>query len=155
MRPACALLLIAAIAPLWLSACSERDVPRPAHVITPAPSHADFGKLRVHYNVLPTLAMNEAVARSYGVIRRADQALLVVALRQHVDGEEHAASGSVGATATDLSGRRQQIVLRQVSTGDYVDHVGMVQISDHDTLRFVLQAASPAGNGELKFERNF
>lgn len=149
------LLLLTATASLWLTACSDRDAARPAHMITPAPSHSDFDTLRVHYNALPTLAMNDTVARTYGVTRRANQALLVVALRQRVDGEEHATTGTVTATATDLSGRHQQIALRQVSTGDYVDHVGVVAVSDHDTVRFALQVSSAHGGGTVRFERNF
>lgn len=155
MRHRHSLLLVLAIASAWLSGCSNADAPRPAQLLTATPSHGDFGQLRVHYNVLPTLAMNDAVARSYGVTRRPDQALLVVALRQQRDGDERPATGAVVATATDLSGRRQQIPLREVSTGDYIDHVGIVRISDHDTLRFALQVTSADGSGAVRFERNF
>ncbi len=147
-----ALLMLAC---LCLAACSDSDAPRPARVLEAAPSHADFGPLRVHYNVLPTLAMNPAVATSYGVNRSADQALLVVALREVLGGDETPLDGSITAIATDLSGRRQQLTLRPVLTGAYTDHVGAVQISNHDTLRFVLQVQSEQGGGTVRFERNF
>ncbi|MGH8053356.1 MAG: DUF4426 domain-containing protein [Stenotrophomonas sp.] len=138
-----------------LSACSGESVPR---VVTPSQGHAsqaDFGALRVYYNLLPTLAMNESVARSYGVQRSADHALLVIALRQRDSTDEQPVDGTVVATATDLSGRQQQIVLRTVKTGAYTDHVGSVRISDHDTLRLAVQVAAAGDTGTLRFERGF
>jgi hypothetical protein len=153
MLRAAPFLLIAML--MSLSACSGEQVPR---LVTPTQGHvsqADFGALRVYYNLLPTLAMNESVARSYGVQRSADQALLVVALRQRDSAEDQSINGTVTATATDLSGRQQQIVLRPVKTGAYTDHVGSVQISDHDTLRFAVQVAVAGDNGTLRFERSF
>jgi hypothetical protein len=147
--------LLLSVVVMSLSACSGEQAPR---LVTPTQGHssqADFGALRVYYNLLPTLAMNESVARSYGVQRSADQALLVVALRQRNSAEDQPIEGNVTATATDLSGRQQQIVLRTVKTGTYTDHVGSVQISDHDTLRFAVQVAAAGDNGTLRFERGF
>jgi hypothetical protein len=147
--------LLLSVVLMSLSACSGEQAPRAA---TPSQGHAsqaDFGTLRVYYNLLPTLAMNESVARSYGVQRSADQALLVVALRQRNSTEDQPIAGNVTAMATDLSGRRQQIVLRTVTTGAYTDHVGSVQISEHDTLRFAVQVAAAGDNGSLRFERAF
>ena len=63
--------------------------------------------LRARYNLLPTLALGEAVAREYGVERDAGSALLIVALRHPGDaGGETPADGEVTAEATDLAGRR-------------------------------------------------
>jgi len=147
--------LLLSVIVMSLGDCSGQQAPRMA---TPSQGHAsqaDFGTLRVYYNLLPTLAMNDSVARSYGVQRRADQALLVVALRQRGGTEELPVDGTVTATATDLSGRQQQIVLRTVKTGAYTDHVGSVQISDHDTLRLAVQVAAGGNTGTLRFERGF
>jgi hypothetical protein len=147
--------LLLSVVLMSLSACSGEQAPRLA---TPSQGHAsqaDFGALRVYYNLLPTLAMNESVARSYGVQRSTDQALLVVAMRQRNSGQEQPIDGTVVATATDLSGRRQQILLRTVKTGAYTDHVGSVQISDHDTVRLDLQVAAAGDTGVLRFERSF
>ena len=80
--------LLLSVVVMSLSACSGEQAPR---LVTPTQGHssqADFGALRVYYNLLPTLAMNESVARSYGVQRSADHALLVVALRQRNSTED-------------------------------------------------------------------
>ena len=138
-----------------LGACSNSEAPRPATMLEAAPSYSDLGALRVHYNVLPTLAMNPAVAASYRVPQEPDQALLVVALRHRTGGDELPADGRVSASAVDLSGRRQQITLRQVHTGGYTDNVGLVTVSRHDTLRFELHVQSAHGGGLVRFQRSY
>ena len=66
---------------LLLAACSAGEKARVAEFVPPADSSVDFGDLRVHYNALPTLSLNEAVAREYGVTRDAGSALAVIAAR--------------------------------------------------------------------------
>lgn len=138
-----------------LAACSGAETPHAATPIQPQPAHTDFGALRVHYNLLPTLAMNDAVARSYQVEREADRALLVVALRRLVDGEEVPADGNVIAIATDLSGKQQQVTLRAVHTGAYTDLIGLLDAHPRDQLRINLDVSADAGRGSVRFERNF
>jgi hypothetical protein len=140
---------------LLLAACSAQETPRPATAVQPQPGHADLGTVRVHYNLLPTLAMNDAVAGSYGVRREANRALLVVALRELRDGDELPGSGEVTATAVDLSGKRQQVALRPVQTGEYTDLIGVLDAHPHDQLRVELQVIADKGQGNIRFERNF
>lgn len=99
--------------------------------------------------------MNETVARGYGVTREAGRALLVVALRQRAANEELPAQGQVTATVTDLSGKRQSVALRAVKTGPYTDLIGLLDVSPHDQLRVELQIHADAGQGQVRFERNF
>ena len=141
---------------LAFAGCGNR-APEPARFVPPAPSVAELGgNLRAHYNLLPTLALGEAVAREYGVERDADSALLIVALRQQTaSGEETTAAGEVSAEATDLAGRRQTVVLRRASTGDYVDHVGSVRTGAHDTLRVHVVVVADGQRHEFDFQRNF
>lgn len=147
------LLLSAAL--LVLAACNAQETPRPAVMAQPQPGHADLGGLRVHYNLLPTLAMNDAVAGAYGVSRQADRALLVVALRELSNGEELPGNGTVTATAVDLSGKRQQVALREVRTGQYTDLIGVLDAHPYDQLRVELQVSADKGRGNIRFERNF
>lgn len=138
-----------------LAGCSAQETPRKAEPVQAQAGYTDLGGLRVHYNLLPTLAMNDAVARSYGVQRQADRALLVVALRQLRDGDELPDDGTVLASATDLSGKRQQVALRAVRTGDYTDLIGELDAHARDQLRIDLQVSSASGAGNVRFQRNF
>jgi hypothetical protein len=140
---------------MLLAACSGGETPQPASFVPPATAKSAFGDLRVHYNALPTLALSEAAAREYGVPRDADHALVVIALRRAQAGDETMADGEVAVIASDLSGKRQQIALHPVRTGDYVDHVGSVRISPRDSLRFDVTVKADGKAHELQFQRNF
>ncbi len=140
---------------LGLVACTG-PAPEPARFIPPPQSNTELEGLRARYNLLPTLALGEAVAREYGVERSADTALLVVALRRPgTDGDESAADGEVSAEAVDLAGHRQAVVLRRVATGDYVDHVGVVGIGAHDTVRVRVAVVADGRRQEFDFQRSF
>ena len=141
---------------LLLAACGDA-VPEPVQPVPPPVATVELeGPLRVHYNLLPTLALGEAVAREYGVERRADTALLVIALRQpDADGQEVTAPGQVQAEAVDLSGRRQAVALHPVTTGGYIDHVGTVKTAARDSLRVEVVVVTDAGRQGFDFQRNF
>ncbi|MEO6519812.1 MAG: DUF4426 domain-containing protein [Pseudoxanthomonas sp.] len=146
-------LLLTAI--LLLAACTSGEKPRAAEVIAPAPAHEDFGDLRVHYNAMPTLAMNESIARDVGIERDAGRAMLTVALRKLVNGEELGVEGEVQAVAVDLQGMRQQISLTPVRTGEYTDYLGSFRIVERDSYRFDITVKSGGRSGKVKFQRNF
>jgi hypothetical protein len=140
---------------LLIVACSAGEKPRAAEFVPPAVSSADFGDLRVHYNALSTLSLNDAVAREYGVSKDAGTGLIVVALRRIAGGEEQAAEGEVSATAYDLQGARQQIAFKAVKTGDYTDHIGIFDIHPRDSYRFEVTLKANGRSEVVKFQRNF
>ncbi len=137
-----------------LAACGGQPAPPPAEAQPPAELRT--GDVTVRATTLPTLQLNDAMARAYGVQREAGSVLLVVGLRRGPQSSEASVPGTVSASASDLLGKRQQITLRAVDSGGYVDHVGVVRVSMPDTLRFRVearpQAASPA---TLEFHRDF
>ena len=149
-------LALAAMMAMGLAGCGGPSA-EPARFVPPHPSATDLeGPLRARYNLLPTLALGEDVARQYGVERDAGTALLVVALRRPTaDGDEVPADGEVTAEAVDLAGRRQAVVLRRVATGDYVDHVGTVEVVAHDTVRVRVGVDADGRRQEFDFQRSF
>jgi hypothetical protein len=143
------------ISAMLLSACSGGEQPRAADFVAAAPAHTDLGDLRVHHNALPTLSLNAPVAQQYQVTRDAGTALVVIALRRLVGGEERAAEGEVRAVAVDLQGARQDIVFRRAQTGDYSDHIGTLRIVERDTYRFEVTVESEGRTEMVSFQRNF
>lgn len=140
---------------LLLAACTAGEKPRVAEFVPPADASIDFGDLRVHYNALPTLSLNDAVAKEYGVTKDAGSALVVIALRRVADGEELNAAGEVSAEAYDLQGHRQQIDFSAVKTGEYTDHIGTFAINARDSYRFEVKVESGGRKETVKFQRNF
>jgi len=140
---------------LLIAACSAGEKPRVAEFVPPAVSSAEFGDLRVHYNALPTLSLNDAVAREYGVDKDAGSAMLVIALRRLANGEEVGAEGEVSAEAFDLQGARQHIGFSAVKTGEYTDHIGVFTIQPRDSYRFEVTVKTDGRTEKVKFQRNF
>jgi uncharacterized protein DUF4426 len=138
-----------------IAACSAGEKPRAAEFVPPAASSATFGDLRVHYNALPTLSLNDAVAREYGVSKDAGSAMLVIAIRRLENGEEVGAEGEVSAEAFDLQGARQHIEFSAVKTGQYTDHIGVFTIQARDSYRFEVTVKSNGRTEKVKFQRNF
>lgn len=144
-----------ALSLLLLTACSQGEKPRAADYVPPAESSADFGDLRVHYNALPTLSLNDAVAREYGVRKDSRTAMVVIALRRVQNDAETSADGQVSAQAIDLQGARQRIEFAAVKTGDYTDHIGVFSISPRDSYRFEVIVQANGRSETVKFQRNF
>lgn len=140
---------------MLLASCTSGERPRAAEVIAPAPAYEDFGDLRVHYNVMPTLAMDESMARKVGIERDDGRAMIMVALRKLANGEELAVEGEVKAVAVDLQGLRQPISLTAVRTGEYTDYIGSFRIVERDSYRFDITVKAGGRSGEVKFQRNF
>jgi hypothetical protein len=111
--------------------------------------------LRVHYNALPTLSLNDAVAREYGVTKDAGSGMLVVAVRRLRNGEETSAEGEISAEAFDLQGMRQHIDFSAVKTGQYTDHIGVFTIHARDSYRFEVTIKADGRTETVKFQRNF
>jgi len=140
---------------LLITACSAGEKPRAVDFVPPAASSESFGDLRVHYNALPTLSLNDAVAREYGVDKDVGSAMLVIAIRSLENGEEVAAEGEVSAEAIDLQGARQHIGFSAVKTGEYTDHIGVFTIQPRDSYRFEVTIKSNGRTEKVKFQRNF
>lgn len=147
---------LASLLPL-LAACSAGEAPRAAQFVPPAPAVAELdATLRARYNLLPTLSLDPAMARGYGIERAEGKALLLVALRRDgADGMEAGIDGQVHAQARDLSGRHQVVAMRRISSGEYVDHVGLVDIVPRDVVRVQVEAVVDGRRHTFDFQRNF
>lgn len=141
---------------LALNACGD-DAPKPAKRIdTPQEAVSRIGDVTIRANAMPTVNLNEAVARSYGITRREGTLLLLVAVRQGPDGQDIALPATVTATVSNLQGQRQDIAMRELRTGDLVDYVGTTEVSPPDTLSFDLKIMRDgAPTSTLQFSRDF
>jgi hypothetical protein len=138
-----------------LAGCGGATPPAPSTVAQP-PAEVRVGDVTVRATTLSTLQLNDAMARTYDVERDAGSVLLVVGMRRGPDSSEVSLPGTVTASASDLLGKRQRVVLRPVDSGGYIDHVGVFDVSMPDTLRFRVDArpqGAPAAT--LEFNRDF
>lgn len=113
-------------------------------------THGDF---EVHYNAIASTTLAPNIARQYAITRSANRALLNVAVQR--DG--HSVAAEVSGSATNLTGQRQELALREVREGEAIYYLAEPRTAEHETLDFDLNV-TPAGSREairVKFRQEF
>ena len=148
--------IAAALLCLALAACGN-DAPKSAQRIdTPHEQVSRVRDITIRANVLPTAQLNEAMARAYGIERGERKAMLLISVRQGPDGQDTSLPATVQAAATNLHGQRQEIVMREVRTGELIDYVGTADASPPDTLSFDIKIVREGAATEtMTFSRDF
>lgn len=140
MRPSIQALCCLALT--VLVACGGENDPRPARKLDAVQDAvARVGDLTVRANAVSTAHLGEAMAKQYGITRADDTVLLIVSVRQGPDGQDVAVPADVSVTARTLSGTPAPLPLREVRTGELVDHVGTFRVTPPDTLTFDVKVA--------------
>lgn len=158
--------LLAAACALIIAGCGGKRTPAPAAPAIAAQEEAisRVGDITIRASALPTAALSPEVASRYGIARDERMIMLLVGVRQGADLQETSLPAKITATATNLSGQRQEIVLRELRSGDpstgsgqaLLDYVGTVETSLPDTLRFDLTIVREGGaSSTLQFSREF
>ena len=111
-----------------------------------------FGPYRVHYNALNTNLLTPEVARAYGIQRAGTRAMLNVTVLD-ADAVE-SVPARVTATATNLTGQRRDIEVREIRDQDAIYYIGTFRVHNEETLNFSVQV-SPEGHQGDPFEFDF
>lgn len=146
-----------------LAACGTQ--PSPGSAATPAAAASSgsqgeatvsVGDTTIRASAVQTAMLDAGVASRYGIARDPATVLLLVTVRKGNDADAVSLPATVTATATDLRGGRQEIVMRALDTGGLVDYAGTVATTLPETLRFdVAVAREGAGTATLQFSRDF
>ena len=154
------LIVAACLLTLGLSACGgDGGTGQPFAPTAPsAPQEAitRIGDVTIRASVVQTSTLPEAVAMQYGIERSDRLAMLLVAVRQGPEARETALPATITATAVDLRGRRQDIPMRELRTGDLLDYVGTAELDLPDTVRFELTILREgSAQSTMQFTREF
>lgn len=104
-----------------------------------------FDRYEVHYNSLNTNLLLPDVASAYDIQRSGTQAMLNITVLDRETGEPVAAR--VTATATNLTGQRRDISLRQINDQGAIYHIGQFRIHNEETLNFVVDVVPQGHQG--------
>ncbi|MGO4223115.1 DUF4426 domain-containing protein [Lysobacter sp. TAF61] len=141
-----------------LSACSGSAPPPAAPAATAAQgeSVSRVGDVSIRANAMQTSALSAPVAGQYGISRADNLVMLLVAVRQGPEAQEVALPARITASATDLRGRRQNIEMRELRSGDLLDYIGTAEVTAPDTLRFDVTIVRENGaTSTMQFSRDF
>lgn len=143
---------------LTTAACGDRpaSTPRPAGASQSQEAVSRIGDVTIRANAVPTASLDAQVARQYGIERDDRTVMLLVGVRQGPEAQETALPAQITATATNLSGQRQDVALRELRSGELLDYVGTVDIALPDTVRFDLTIVRAGGaSSTMQFSREF
>jgi hypothetical protein len=119
----------------------------------------DFGPYVVHYNALTTNLIPPQVAQGYGIKRSSSRALLnITLLRKVMDNPGSPTGAEVAATATNLTGQRREIKIREIRESEgAIYYIGEFPIHNLETYNFNV-TVTPEGESEplvVKFRQQF
>lgn len=110
------------------------------------------GDVVVHYSALPTTSLSPEVARHSGITRSANRALVNVAIRQGQPGADRALSGQVQIVATNLSGQRSDLQVREVREADAIYYLAQARTAGTDTLAFEIEVLPEGASAPIRIQ---
>ncbi|MFC5577385.1 DUF4426 domain-containing protein [Lysobacter niabensis] len=141
---------------LAMAGCGgNAPAPAPA-AAAPQEAVSRIGDVTIRATALPTASLSAEVASRYGLVRDERTVMLLVAVRRGPEMQESSVPATITATATNLSGQRQPVALRELRSEDLLDYVGTVQTTMPDTLRFDVTIVVEGGaTSTMQFSREF
>lgn len=102
-----------------------------------AENSQDFGDYVVHFNALSTSHLAPSVTRQYGIERSKNRGMINIAVLNKVLGTAgKPVPAEISATATNLTGQKRQITLREIQEDTAIYYIGEFPISHEEVLRF-------------------
>lgn len=115
-----------------------------------------LGDYEVHYSTLNTNQLSPDIASVYGIQRAGTQAMLNITVLEASTREP--VEAVVNATATNLTGQRRDITLRQITDQGAIYHIGQFRIHNEEALNFTVEVKPEDHDGapfELQFRQKF
>jgi hypothetical protein len=123
-----------------------------------AENSQDFGDYVVHFNALTTDNLPPSVTREYNITRSKNRAMLNVAVLKKVLGTTgKPVSAEVSASASNLTGQRREIELREIREGSAIYYIGEFGVTHEEALDLTV-IAQPEGHDRplrVQFQQNF
>lgn len=139
-------LSLGLVACLVLAGCGQggseaRDPDRAPPAAPADETSRDFGDYVLHFNAISTDQLDPKVAKQYDIVRSKNRAMLNVSIVKKVPGTTgQSVSGSVSASAANLTGQLKTLNLREVQEGGAVYFIADLPVANGETLIFNIDA---------------
>src|SRR5690606_25506574 len=123
-----------------------------------SPNMVQSGDYIVHFNALPTTRIPPEAARANRITRSPNRALLNIAVqRNNAEGIAEPVRATVQASATNLTGQRRDLSLREVRDGGSIYYLAETGIRDTETLNFEVSVLPEGGSRPItvRFQQQF
>jgi hypothetical protein len=101
-------------------------------------SSGDFGAYIIHVNVMTTSGLTPEIAKSYGITRSENTALvnLVVLKKPMGAGQNVPIKATVDLTAANLTGQLKSVDIREIEDASSIYYISEVDVDDKETINF-------------------
>ena len=131
-----ALPFIAVVSLVTIAACQQ---PPEEAALPLTVTSQDFGDYVLHFNALTTDQLVAQVAQQHGIVRSSNRAMLNVTILKKDDvGATRPVTGQVSVSASNLTGQRKNISVREVREQDAIYYIGESAVADRETLIFTI-----------------
>ena len=123
-----------------------------------AENSQDFGDYVVHFNALSTVYLPPSVTKQYNIKRSKNRGMINIAiLRKMLGTAGKPVAATVSASATNLTGQKRDISLREIREETAIYYIGEFPITHEETLRFRLHVKPEGGSEahEVSFKQQF
>lgn len=154
--------ILGLLAVVVLAACQQPQ--ETAAVNTGAPAlpatetSKDFGDYVVHFNAMATDQLTADIAKTYGIVRSPNRAMLNVSIIKKENGTPGTpVPGSVSASASNLTGQLKQLSIREIREGEAVYYIGEVTVANEETLMFNVDVTpmNEVSRFSVRFQKQF
>lgn len=154
---------LALLASLSLVACEPTGNPpgqtdADNEVMPGTESYKEFGEYVVHFNALTTDQLDATIAGEYGIVRSQNRVLLNISiLKREGLGLDKPVTGTVTATAANLTGQLRNLLVREIREGDAIYYIAETQIVNSESLIFTVNATPESTSTPLtvRFQKQF
>lgn len=117
-------------------------------VEAPAETSTQVAGYTIHHNALTTDMLDPQVARTYGLQRSSNRALLNISVIKEVPGTTgQSTPAKVTTQARNLLGQTWEIPMREIKDGDAFYYIADFLVKNEDTLEFAI-AVTPSGQSQ-------
>ena len=156
-----ALRLIPAVCLFLGSGCQQpvdSDSAIDATALSVTETSKDFGDYVVHFNALSTDQLSAEIARQYDIARSQNRGMLNVSILRKREGFVGTpVSGSVSASAINLTGQLKTVTMREIKEGEAVYYIGEVAVANAEALIFTIDVTpmNESSRFTIRYQKQF
>lgn len=117
-----------------------------------AEQSVEFDGFVVHYNAINTNFLDPEIAKTYGIKRSKNRAMLTISvLKKNIGLSSLPIVANITATAVNPSNQIKTISMREITDGGAIYYIGEFSISDKELLSFTI-GVKPDDNDKESFD---
>ncbi len=115
----------------------------------------DIGDYVVHFSAISTDQVPPEIAKTYGIVRSKNRAMLNVSVIRESD--DQSVPATINVKTTNLTQQLKNVNMRQIKEQDAIYYIGETPVANRETLIFDIEVM-PEGStasSEVRFTRQF